>query len=156
MIIEEVIGKLSEDRFKGYKVDYVDIEWHEAFKKLHKKISQNGREIGMKFGNEILTKGLNQDDVLAVDGENIVVVNIPPCEALLITVEDHHLFPKVCYEIGNKHATLFWGENHHELITPYNEPMKLMLEKLGLKVEKKDIKLDFSRSISSSINSHSH
>ncbi len=37
MIIEEVIGKLSEDRFKGYKVDYVDIEWHEAFKKLHKK-----------------------------------------------------------------------------------------------------------------------
>lgn len=156
MIIEEVIGKLSEDRFKGYKVDYVDIEWHEAFKKLHKKNSQNGREIGMKFGNEILTKGLNQDDVLAVDGENIVAVNIPPCEALLITVGDHHLLPKVCYEIGNKHATLFWGENHHEFITPYNEPMKLMLEKLGLKVEKKDIKLDFSRSISSSINSHSH
>lgn len=156
MIIEEVIGKLSEDRFKGYKVDYVDIEWHEAFKKLHKKISQNGREIGMKLGNEILTKGLNQDDVLAVDGKYVVAVNMPPCEALLITIEDHHLLPKVCYEIGNKHATLFWGENYHELITPYNEPMKLMLEKLGLKVEKRDIKLDFSRSISSSINSHSH
>jgi len=156
MIIEEVIGKFSEDRFKEYKVDYVDIEWHEAFKKLHKKTSQNGREIGMKLGNEILTKGLKQDDVLAVDGEYVVVVNIPSCEALLITVEDHHLLPKVCYEIGNKHATLFWGENHHELITPYNEPMKIMLEKLGIKVEKKDIKLDFSRSISSSINAHSH
>lgn len=156
MIIEKVIGKLSEDKFKEYKVDYVDIEWDEVFKKLHKKTSQNGMEVAMRLGNEILTKGLNQDDVLAIEGDCVVAVNIPPCEALVITVEDHHLLPKICYEIGNKHATLLWGENHHQLITPYNEPMKVMLEKLGIKVEKKNIKLDFSKSISSSINSHTH
>jgi urease accessory protein len=156
MIIEKVIGKLSEDKFKEYKVDYIDIEWDEAFKKLHKKTSQNGREVAIRLGNEILTKGLNQGDVLAIDDDCVVAVNITQCEALVITVEDHHVIPKICYEIGNKHAALLWGENHHQLITPYNEPMKIMLEKLNAKVEKRNIKLDFSKSISSSINSHTH
>lgn len=156
MIIEKVIGKLSEDKFKELKVDYVDIEWDEAFKKLHKKNSHNGKEVAIRLGNEILTKGLNQDDVLAIDGDYAIAVNIPPCEAIVITVEDNHLLPKICYEIGNKHAALLWGENHHQLITPYNEPMKVMLEKIGVKVEKKNVKLDFSKSISSSINSHTH
>lgn len=49
------------------------------FKKLHKKVSVEGREVGIRLDNDILTKGLNQDDVLGVDGDTVVAVNIPPC-----------------------------------------------------------------------------
>ena len=42
MLVEKVIGNLNDDQFKNKNVDYVDIEWHEAFKKLHKKTSKNG------------------------------------------------------------------------------------------------------------------
>ena len=31
MLCEEVLGTLSDEKFSGRRVDYVDIEWHEAF-----------------------------------------------------------------------------------------------------------------------------
>lgn len=64
---------------------------------------------------------------------------------------------KVCYEIGNRHAPLFWGDESGTFITVYNEPMMQMLSKIhGVKVEKKMEKLDFDRRISASIHNHHH
>ena len=100
MLTEKVIGKISDVEFIGKKVDYVDIEWHEAFKKLHKKVSKNGLEIGIKLDNDILTRGLRQGDVLGVNEDTIIAVNIPLAKALVINVDNPNLIPKVCYEIG--------------------------------------------------------
>ena len=138
MLAESILGKINDEKFKDFNIDYVDIEWHEAFKKIHKKKTHSGVEIGIKLGDFILKRGLNDGDVLAINGE------------------DNHLIPKVCYEIGNRHATLFSGENHNQFITIYDEPMKEMLEKLGVKVEAKKVKFDFDKRISASINNHHH
>ena len=156
MLVEKVIGNINDDKFKNSKVDYVDIEWHEAFKKLHKKTSQSGIEVGIKLDNDILTKGLRQGDVLAINVDSIIAVNIPKDQALVVKVDDIHLVPKVCYEIGNRHATLFEGDNHNEFVTIYSEPMKEMLEKIGANVTVADVQFDFNKSISSSINAHHH
>ena len=156
MLAESILGKINDEKFKDFNIDYVDIEWHEAFKKIHKKKTHSGVEIGIKLGDFILKRGLNDGDVLAINGDSIIVVNIPETMALVVDVEDNHLIPKVCYEIGNRHATLFSGENHNQFITIYDEPMKEMLEKIGVHVSKEKIKFDFSKSISSSINSHHH
>lgn len=165
MICEKVLGNLKEDKFKNLSYDYVDIEWHEAFKKLHKKVTHSGREIGIRFDNEILTKGLKQDDVIYADENMVIVVNIPPCEVIVAKAEDYCLIPKLCYEIGNRHATLFYGDSDMEFITPYNEPMFEMLNKIHrhkngecvrVKAEKKVLKLNFDKAISSSINNHTH
>ena len=156
MLVEKVIGNINDDKFKDSKVDYVDIEWHEAFKKLHKKTSQSGIEVGIKLDNDILTKGLRQGDVLAVNDDSIIAVNIPKDKALVVKVDDNHLIPKVCYEIGNRHATLFEGNNHNEFITVYSEPMKEMLEKIGANVSVENVQFDFNKSISASINAHQH
>ena len=137
MLCEQILGTLSDEPFKNLKVDYVDIEWHEAFKKLHKKKTQ--------------------DDVLGVDGDTVIAVNIPACEALVMTVDnDVRMVAKVCYEIGNKHATLFRGEGDYQFITPLDLPIKALMEKLGVKVERKTVKFDFKKKISSSINAHTH
>ena len=156
MLVEKVIGNINDDKFKNSKVDYVDIEWHEAFKKLHRKTSQNGIEVGIKLDNDILTKGLRQGDVLAINDDSIIAVNIPKDKALVVKVDDNHLIPKVCYEIGNRHATLFEGNNHNEFITVYSEPMKEMLEKIGANVSVENVQFDFNKSISASINAHQH
>ena len=128
MICEEVLGNLNSGLDDRKEVDYVDIEWHEAFKKLHRKTSQSGIEVGIKLDNDILTRGLRQGDVLAINEDNVIAVNIPKDKALVVKVDDTHLVPKVCYEIGNRHATLFEGDSHDEFITIYNETMKEMLE----------------------------
>lgn len=156
MLVEKVIGNIRDKEFLNKKIDYVDIEWHESFKKLHKKTSKNGLEVGIKLGNDILIKGLRQGDVLGIYEDTLIAVNIPPAKALVITVEDLDLIPKVCYEIGNKHATLFKGETNNTFVTIFDEPMKTMLEKIGVLVEEKEVKFDFEKSISSSINNHHH
>lgn len=159
MICEKILGKLTDGEFSGKKVDYVDIHWDEAFKKLHRKTSQGGTELGIRLDDSVLTRGLNQDDVLAVEGDTVYAVNIPPCEVIVVTVDEHHphMVAKVCYEIGNRHAPLFWGAKEGTFITPYNEPMRVMLDKLhGVSTELKESKLDFDRRISASVHSHTH
>ena len=156
MLVEKVIGNINDEQFKNSNIDYVDIEWHEVFKKLHRKTSQSGIEVGIKLDNDILTRGLRQGDVLAINEDNVIAVNIPKDKALVVKVDDTHLVPKVCYEIGNRHATLFEGSSHNEFITIYSEPMKEMLEKIGANATVEEIQFDFNKSISSSINAHHH
>ena len=156
MLVEKVIGNINDEQFKNSNIDYVDIEWHEAFKKLHRKTRQRGIEVGIKLDNDILTRGLRQGDVLAINEDNVIAVNIPKDKALVVKVDDTHLVPKVCYEIGNRHATLFEGSSHNEFITIYSEPMKEMLEKIGANATVEEIQFDFNKSISSSINAHHH
>lgn len=156
MLVEKVIGNINDEQFKNSNIDYVDIEWHEAFKKLHRKTSQNGIEVGIKLDNDILTRGLRQGDILAINKDNVIAVNIPKDKALVVKVDNTHLVPKVCYEIGNRHATLFEGSSHNEFITIYSEPMKEMLEKIGASVTVEEVQFDFNKSISSSINEHHH
>ena len=75
---------------------------------------------------------------------------------LRYTVVDEKMSAKVCYEIGNRHAPLFWGEND-TFITIYNEPMLVMLQKIhGVQAEKEVLKLDFDKRISASIHNHHH
>ena len=148
MLVEKVIGNINDEQFKNSNIDYVDIEWHEAFKKLHRKTSQSGIEVGIKLDNDILTRGLRQGDVLAINEDNVIAVNIPKDKALVVKVDDTHLVPKVCYEIGNRHATLFEGSSHNEFITIYSEPMKEMLEKIGANATVEEIQFDFNKSIS--------
>lgn len=156
MLVEKVIGNINDEQFKNSNIDYVDIEWHEAFKKLHRKTSQSGIDIGIKLDNDILTRGLRQGDILAINEDNVIAVNIPKDKALVVKVDNTHLVPKVCYEIGNRHATLFEGSSHNEFITIYSEPMKEMLEKIGASVTVEEVQFDFNKSISSSINEHHH
>ena len=40
MLVEKVIGNINDEQFKDSNIDYVDIEWHEAFKKLHRKLAK--------------------------------------------------------------------------------------------------------------------
>lgn len=165
MICEKILGNMKEDKFKRLSYEYVDIEWHEAFKKLHKKVTHSGKEIGIRFNNDILTRGLKQDDVIYADEHMVIAVNILPCEVIVAEVEDSCLIPKLCYEIGNRHATLFYGDNNNQFITPYNEPMLEMINKIHkhkdgvcvrIKAERKKLKLNFDEAISSTINNHTH
>lgn len=158
MLCEQVLGKREDLDVSGKTVEYVNIEWHEAFKRIHKKITDQGREVGIRMDDSILSRGLFQGDVIYQDENVTVVVNTPPCEIIEITLAPGHekMAAKVCYEIGNRHAPLFWGEKD-TFITIYNEPMLVMLSKIhGVTAEKKTAKLDFDRRISASIHNHHH
>lgn len=58
MICETIVGKLNEIDTTGKTIEYVEIEWHEAFKKIHKKTTKEGREVGIRLNDEVLSRGL--------------------------------------------------------------------------------------------------
>jgi urease accessory protein len=159
MLCEKILGKVSDEQFAGLRVDYVDIEWHEAFSRLHRKTSSEGEDVGIRMENDVLKKGLNQDDVLYADSEKVIAVNIPPCEAIKATVRKDHprQIAKLCYEVGNTHTTMFRGEDDFTFYTPYHEALMDKISQIhGVSAEKITTKFDFDKSLSSTINNHHH
>ena len=49
MLCEQVLGKLHDFDTTGKTIEYVDIEWHEAFKKIHKKTTDKSRNPHGRF-----------------------------------------------------------------------------------------------------------
>lgn len=90
MVCEKVIGKLKDVDIAGKTVEYVDIEWHEAFKKIHRKVTGQGREVGIRMDDSILTRGLFQDDVIYDADGVVIVVNTPPCEVIEVSLAPGH------------------------------------------------------------------
>lgn len=159
MICETVIGRLEDLETEGKTVEYVSIEWHEAFKKIHRKETESGREVGIRMDDSILSRGLYEGDVIYMDEKLVIAVHTPPCEVLAIRINGEHpeMIPKVCYEIGNRHAPLFYGEDAWSFLTPYNEPMLQMISRLhGVEVKKETRRLCFEKRISASIHNHHH
>lgn len=158
MLCEKVLGKLGDFDIQNKQIERVEIEWHEAFKKIHKKVTDMGTEVGIRMDDSILSRGLYQDDVIYQDENRMIAVNTPPCEVIRVSLTQGHekMAAKVCYEIGNRHAPLFWGDGD-TFITIYNEPMMDMLKKIhGVQAEKELAKLDFDKRISASIHNHHH
>lgn len=154
---EKVIGNLKELSAAGREVDYIDVEWDEIQKRIQRKTTRNGKELGLILEPQIHRDGLGQDDVVYMDEQTVVAVNILPFDVLVIHVSDQIALPKLCYEIGNRHAPLFWGTENMQFITPYNEPTLKMLQKLpGIVVSKENLKVDLKKRISNSIHQHVH
>lgn len=159
MLCEKILGTLEDEPFCGLRVDYVDIEWHEAFSRLHRKTSSEGEDVGIRMGNDILTTGFHQDDVIYADGQKVIAVNIPPCEAIRAVVrQDHpHQIAKLCYEVGNTHTTMFRGEDAFTFYAPYHEPLMDKINHIhGVTAERVRMKFDFSKALSSTVNNHHH
>ena len=58
----------------------MDIDWDDAFKKIHKKTTDAGTELGIRMDDSVLTRGLQEGDILFEDADRVIAVRIPPCE----------------------------------------------------------------------------
>lgn len=169
MLCEEVLGNLAEPEWAaraaaGAAVDYVDVDWHEAFKKLHRKVSAGGREVGVRLGDWVLSRGLSDGDVLGVEagaegGEALVAVRLLPTKCLVADVACDHPFmlARVGWEVGNTHTPLFFGDGPYQVLCEYTEPVERLLSGLHavtLSVEERV--LDPARRVSSSAHVHPH
>ena len=58
MICEKILGKRENIDRQGKKLEFVSVEWHEAFKKIHRKVTDTGREVGIRLDDSVLKTGL--------------------------------------------------------------------------------------------------
>lgn len=136
MLVQNILGNIKNFEINSRNIDEVNIEWYEVNKKILKKESKTGRDIGIRFEKP---SKLQDGDILYADDNEIVVISIIPCETISIVPSTMKDMGKICYEIGNKHIPLFINEN--EVLVCYDEPLMVLLEKEGFKPKKEIRKL---------------
>ncbi len=137
MLIKEKIGNLNTFNVGDRVVDCVAIEWHEANKRILHKRTQSGREVVLKFMNE--TQNLTDNDILWVTETYVIVIDIQPCEAIIIKPSSMSEMAAICYEIGNKHMPLFYCND--ELLVPFEAPLFRLFTAAGYMPKKENRKL---------------
>ncbi|MDR0838428.1 MAG: urease accessory protein UreE [Oscillospiraceae bacterium] len=123
MLIEKIVGSGSALR-SGVRVDTVSFEWFEQGRKIMKKTSSAGEEIGLR-----LSEPLRDGDVLYEDETRAIVASQNPCELIRVEVRDMREMGRVCFELGNRHLTLAISEDGVK--TPYDAPTFEYLARLG-------------------------
>jgi urease accessory protein len=136
MIVEQSLGNIDEPRFSGLARDYLDIEWFNINKRIDRKNSRGGIDVGLRMDDETFRRGWRQGDVIWADEKSLIAIEILPCRCILIKgVSEPARLARLGYEIGNRHAPFFFDESAGEFLLPYDEPTLRLLEKLGFKPE---------------------
>lgn len=149
MVIEKILGNIADYPLEGRTVDKVAIEWYELDKKLLRKTSATGEEVGIR-----LETHLHEGDVLYADEKKVMVVDILPCELTTVEVHTMQEMGRLCFELGNRHLSLSIGE--HEVSVPYDEPTFAYLEKLGFAPKKQIAKFTHFTVCHAHGHSHGH
>lgn len=149
MLIQQKLGNVNSSSVNK-NIDWLELEWYEANKRILRKKTKAGREIVMKFLKE--NQNLTQGDIICEDAETIVAIDIQPCESIIIKPKDNFEVAAVCYEIGNKHLPLFFQAD--ELLIAYEAPLFNLLISLGYEVKKEKRKL--LNPLKTSVAAHSH
>jgi urease accessory protein len=150
MLIQRKIGNLATFAIDNRRIDRVPVQWFETNKRILHKRTQSGRELVLKFLKE--APNLAQDDVLYEDATSLVVIDIPPCEAIVVRPGSMHQMACLCYEIGNKHLPLFYEND--EILVPYEAPLFRLLQTAGFEPLEQVRKLLYP--LKTSVAPHSH
>ena len=137
MLVKEKIGNISFFAINNRKIDLLVIEWYEANKRIMHKKTVAGVNVSMKFLNE--NPQLTEGDVVYEDDFNIIVIEIAPCDSIIIRPRTMFEMASVCYEIGNKHIPCFYEDE--ELMVAFEAPLFNTLTAAGYDVIRRTQKL---------------
>jgi len=158
MYSDKVIGHVTDSQFKYKEIDYLELDWHQSHNKILRQNTNGGRDVALRFDDEILKSGLKDGDVIGITKDDVlIVISIKSVDCLVVNANQNmESLIKASYEIGNCHAPLFGGDTYWQLVTIYNEPMEALLKNIpNVTLEHKIVKLNFDKKISSIIG-HSH
>lgn len=155
MIIEKIIAhKDVPTRFDNCERDEISLDWYDLNKKVMLKTSLKGLEIGFRLDHNSET--LKDGDVIFANEEKILSVSVKPCSCIEIRWHDNLELARICYEIGNRHAPLFFSDSgeEHTLLTPYDAPIAELLGRIGFHISMKEARL--INPLSGNVARHSH
>lgn len=137
MIITQTLGNINTTNIDNKVIDWLPLQWFETNKRILRKKTLSGKEVALKFLNESAT--LTQGDILWQDEQTIIAIEVLPCDCLVIQPKNMFEMASVCYEIGNKHLSLFYEND--ELLVPFESPLQRLLMAQGYEVKTEKRKL---------------
>jgi urease accessory protein len=137
MLIQQKLGNIRTIDLNNRSIDWLQLEWFETSKRILRKQTRSGNDIALKFLDK--NPALTQGDVLYEDETIILAIDILPCEVLVIQPANLFEMASVCYEIGNKHLSLFYEKD--ELLVPFEMPLFRLLSAQGYAIKQDKRKL---------------
>lgn len=116
ILINSIQGNVQSFDIGARVIDLLQLEWFETNKKIMRRHTRDGLEIGWK-GLPVLQDG----DVLWADGHTVVVVSIQAAPAIVLKPLTMLDMATICYEIGNKHLPIFIV--NEEVLVPFEDPL---------------------------------
>jgi len=134
MILKSVLGKLRDFDIQSKKIEWVYLTWDETEKGVLRKTTSSGREVGISLDESHM---LRHKDVLYIGENEVIAVDLLPSKSLVISPESMYEMAVLCYQLGNRHARVYYEDD--QIIVPYDYTLEEMLVKLGfaLKIEEK-------------------
>lgn len=148
--VEKIIGNINKCCAGEYEIDVIEIAWYDTRKKIARLKTKANREVAMRL-MEAPKNGINHGDIIYQDEKLIIVFHILETKVLCIQTKDIFEVAKIGYEIGNRHAPLFFGKNALEFQTPYELPLQKLMDKLNIEYEIKNSILDSKNRLSVSM-----
>lgn len=137
MLIQQKSGNINAIDINNRNIDWLQLEWYEAGKRILRRQTRAGNDIALKFLDK--NPALTQGDVLYENDTLIIAVEILPCDVLVIQPANLFEMASVCYEIGNKHLPLFFDKE--ELLVPFELPLFRLLSAQGYAIKQDKRKL---------------
>jgi urease accessory protein len=150
MLIQQKIGHIDAFDLRGRSIDWLQLEWYEASKRIFRRKTQSGTDIAIKFMGE--NSGLTQGDIIYEDEQSLIAIEILPCDCIVVRPADMFEMASACYEIGNKHLPLYFEEN--DLLVPFERPLFRLLTAQGYIVTQEKRKL--LRPLKTTVAPHAH
>lgn len=150
MIIQKKTGHISAFDTGTRWVDTLLLDWHETSKRILHKRTTGGRELSIRFLNE--RPQWTVGDIVFADEDSVIVVDIEPCDAIIVVPDSPYRLASLCYEIGNKHLPLFM--DGAVILIPYDEPLFRLLTAGGYAPERAVRKLLYP--LQSTVSPHAH
>lgn len=132
MLCTHIEGNLNDPSFElalrrrlggVFTTDEVLLDWDECRRRVIRKASEAGRDVGIRLGDAALDQPLTDGDVLGCVedvGEVPIVVVARPRRAEALLIECDRMEPlalaHACWEVGNMHAPLFRGDSDEHTV----------------------------------------
>lgn len=137
MILKSVLGKLRDCDIQGKKIEWVRITWDETEKGILRKTTSDGREVGISLDKPHL---LRHEEVLYIGEKDVIAVELLPTKSLVIRPESMYETALLCYQLGNRHARVYYEDG--QIIVPYDYTVEEMLVKMGFVVRTEEKRLN--------------
>jgi len=126
MWCERVIRNVPDGNFAGKDVDFIDICWDEC-RSVLKKRSRAGEEVRVLLDRK---ERLRHGDMLFEDERRAMVINVLPCEVIVVRSESAEALANLAFDLGNLHWPTQIAES--ELIFIEEEKAMQAVERSGL------------------------
>ncbi|WP_018393312.1 urease accessory protein UreE [Bacillus sp. 37MA] len=138
MICNQIVGNafaegLSHENEELRGFETVELTWDECAKRILRKKTNRGREIGISLPLQPQTS-LRHGDILAREGKGKVLVSLQPCDVFVVFSESTKELGLIAYEFGNRHLPLEVTDSG-EIILLVDDPTKVLLNKLHVQYE---------------------